>query len=216
MKRRLRAPSPAFVISLVALFVALGGTSYAATHLPKNSVGTKQLKNKAVTPAKIAHKTIALFKGKKGDTGPQGPQGVQGIQGQAGPQGLQGVQGIQGPAGPSNAFYGHTLGATDPSVSVPAGDYVVYGDASFYNTSGSTGLSSCQIFLNGGGIPGVVGVYSTDYATIPANGNASMPDSAVLHLAAAGAISNHCLIAGSGSEGDASVTAVKVASASFP
>ena len=30
-KHRLRAPSPAFVISLIALFLALGGTSYAAT-----------------------------------------------------------------------------------------------------------------------------------------------------------------------------------------
>jgi hypothetical protein len=38
MKRRLRTPSPAFVISLIALFVALGGTTYAATSLPKNSV----------------------------------------------------------------------------------------------------------------------------------------------------------------------------------
>ena len=30
-KHRLRAPSPAFAISLIALFLALGGTSYAAT-----------------------------------------------------------------------------------------------------------------------------------------------------------------------------------------
>ncbi|HEY2355674.1 MAG TPA: hypothetical protein VGH79_12330 [Gaiellaceae bacterium] len=47
-------PSPAMVIALVALFVALGGTSYAAiTALPKNSVGAKQLKDGAVTAAKI-------------------------------------------------------------------------------------------------------------------------------------------------------------------
>src|SRR5215475_1206803 len=30
-RHRLRAPSPAFVISLIALFLALSGTSYAAT-----------------------------------------------------------------------------------------------------------------------------------------------------------------------------------------
>ena len=48
-------PSPALVISLLALFVALGGTSYAAiTALPKNSVGTKQIKNGAVTAKKIS------------------------------------------------------------------------------------------------------------------------------------------------------------------
>ena len=41
------------VIAYVALFVALGGTSYAAVSLPKNSVGTTQLRNGAVTPAKL-------------------------------------------------------------------------------------------------------------------------------------------------------------------
>jgi hypothetical protein len=47
-------PSPALVVSLIALFVALGGTSYAAiTSLPANSVGTKQLKNGAVTGTKL-------------------------------------------------------------------------------------------------------------------------------------------------------------------
>jgi hypothetical protein len=62
MKRRPRAPSPALVISLIALFVALGGTTYAATNLPKNSVGTKQLKNNAVTGPKIASKAVTAAK----------------------------------------------------------------------------------------------------------------------------------------------------------
>ena len=50
--KRMR-PSPALVISLIALFVALGGTTYAAISLPRNSVGTTQLKNGAVTAAKL-------------------------------------------------------------------------------------------------------------------------------------------------------------------
>jgi hypothetical protein len=63
MKRRLRAPSPAFVIALIALFVALGGTSYAAINaLPKNSVGTKQLKKNAVTGVKIKNKAVTASK----------------------------------------------------------------------------------------------------------------------------------------------------------
>jgi hypothetical protein len=45
----MRKPAPATVIALIALFVALGGTTYAATSLPANSVGTKQLRNGAVT-----------------------------------------------------------------------------------------------------------------------------------------------------------------------
>ena len=53
MRVKLRTPSPALIISLISLFVALGGTTYAATSLPPNSVGTPQLKNKSVTAAKI-------------------------------------------------------------------------------------------------------------------------------------------------------------------
>jgi hypothetical protein len=47
------------VISLIALFVALGGTTYAATSLPANSVGTKQIKNGAVTASKL-NKRVAV------------------------------------------------------------------------------------------------------------------------------------------------------------
>jgi hypothetical protein len=41
------------VVATLALFIALGGASYAAIKLPKNSVGTKQLKRQSVTSAKI-------------------------------------------------------------------------------------------------------------------------------------------------------------------
>jgi hypothetical protein len=37
------------VVAKLALFVALGGSAYAATQLKKNSVGTRQLKNGAVS-----------------------------------------------------------------------------------------------------------------------------------------------------------------------
>jgi hypothetical protein len=93
---RLR-PSPAMVVSCIALGVALGGTSVAAINaLPRNSVGTTQLKNGAVTKKKINKKTIAQLRGNRGPRGLQGPQGAQGAQGA---QGVQGIQGIQGPAG---------------------------------------------------------------------------------------------------------------------
>jgi hypothetical protein len=44
----LRRPSPATVIASVALFVALGSGAYAASHLSRNSVGSKAIKNGAV------------------------------------------------------------------------------------------------------------------------------------------------------------------------
>jgi hypothetical protein len=46
-------------IALIALFVALGGTSYAALNLPAGSVGTRQLRNGAVTPSKFSPRDIS-------------------------------------------------------------------------------------------------------------------------------------------------------------
>jgi hypothetical protein len=45
-------------IAIAALFVALGGTSYAAFSLPTNSVGTQQVRNGAITTKKIANGSI--------------------------------------------------------------------------------------------------------------------------------------------------------------
>jgi hypothetical protein len=46
-------PSASLVIALVALFIALGGGAYAAS-----KIGTKQLKNKAVTTKKLDNKAV--------------------------------------------------------------------------------------------------------------------------------------------------------------
>ncbi len=46
------------VVSVLALFVALGGTAFAASQLGKNTVGSKQLKKNAVTTAKIKNKAV--------------------------------------------------------------------------------------------------------------------------------------------------------------
>lgn len=46
------------VVASLALFIALGGVSYAAVKLPKNSVGTKQIKKNAVTSAKIKNRSV--------------------------------------------------------------------------------------------------------------------------------------------------------------
>jgi hypothetical protein len=52
-----RRPSPALVISIIALIAALTGTAYAAS-LGKNSVGSRQLKSKSVTTGKIANNSV--------------------------------------------------------------------------------------------------------------------------------------------------------------
>jgi hypothetical protein len=90
MKQLRRRLTFANVISCLALFVALGGASYAATQLPKNSVGSKQIKKQAVTPAKLskaAKSTLTGPTGPKGATGPQGPKGDKGDKGEKGESG---------------------------------------------------------------------------------------------------------------------------------
>ena len=56
MKIRISRPSPAMVVAVIALIAALSGSAYAA--LGKNSVGTRQLKSKAVTSGKIANNAV--------------------------------------------------------------------------------------------------------------------------------------------------------------
>jgi hypothetical protein len=53
MERLRKRLTYANVMATIAVFIALGGASYAAIKLPKNSVGVKQLKKNAVTSAKI-------------------------------------------------------------------------------------------------------------------------------------------------------------------
>jgi hypothetical protein len=61
-KFRIHRPSPALIISLIALIVALGGTSYAAFSLPSNSVGAAQLRNGAVTTRKLHNRAVTAAK----------------------------------------------------------------------------------------------------------------------------------------------------------
>lgn len=98
-------PSAALITSLIALAVALGGTGYAVTQLPRNSVGNAQLKKNAVTSAKVKNGSLTAVDFKKGTllTGPRGAAGAPGATGPAGASGAPGAQGATGPQGPSEA-----------------------------------------------------------------------------------------------------------------
>jgi hypothetical protein len=76
------------VVATLALFVALGGTSYAAITLPRNSVGAAQLRTSSVRSAEVKDRSLGardlslgarrFLKGQRGETGPRGPQGPRG------------------------------------------------------------------------------------------------------------------------------------------
>jgi hypothetical protein len=95
---RKRLPSPAMLIACVALMVSLGGVSYAAGVLPKNSVGTAQLKKSAITGAKVKNRSLmaADFKAGQLPAGPHGPAGLPGPKGDKGDTGAAGAAGISG------------------------------------------------------------------------------------------------------------------------
>jgi hypothetical protein len=90
--------SYANVTATLALFVALGGSSYAALKLPTNSVGAKQLKSGSVgakelkkgsvRSKQVSDKSLGLVDFKVSERskliGPQGPSGVAGRPGSAG------------------------------------------------------------------------------------------------------------------------------------
>src|ERR671914_795829 len=84
----LKRPSPAMVVAMVALFVSLAGTSFATVSqvLPRNAVGSVQLKNNSVTSEKVRDFSLRLWDFKRGQLprGPAGPAGPSGPQGPAG------------------------------------------------------------------------------------------------------------------------------------
>ncbi len=101
-RRNRRRPSAGVVLSIVALFVALGGSSYAAVSLPKASVGAPQIKQSAVNTKKVLDGSLLAKDFKQGqlpqgEQGPVGPQGPQGPQGQQGGPGMSGYQILEGP-----------------------------------------------------------------------------------------------------------------------
>ncbi|HEY7629330.1 MAG TPA: hypothetical protein VH817_01445 [Thermoleophilaceae bacterium] len=63
MRRHLKSPSPSTTVALLALFVALGGTSYAAVKINGKSIRAKtitgnKLKNKTLTGGKLKGNTL--------------------------------------------------------------------------------------------------------------------------------------------------------------
>lgn len=96
-------PTYANVISSLALLIALGGSSYAALNLPRNSVKTRNIAPNAVNGSKVKNGSLraADFAAGELPPGDRGPQGDRGIPGERGLQGLAGANGAVGPASPA-------------------------------------------------------------------------------------------------------------------
>ena len=125
----MRRPSASLIVASIAFFVALGGTSYAVSQLPGNSVGTKQLKKDAVTSAKIKDGTIAVS-----DFSGAALASMKGGTGATGSAGATGATGAQGPPGPSVG--GSAADDTGLTLQTSPESVVALGDAASASSSG--------------------------------------------------------------------------------
>lgn len=166
-------------IGLVALFVALGGTSYALSSTGANGVVSACVKNKGGA-VRLVKKGGKCHKGehhaswnKQGVTGPDGPRGG------VGPQGAQGIQGPKGDTGPAGAasrsmriagpLFTSSSSFTDlggPSVTVNVGPsgLVEYWATATISTTGTS--ATVEIRDDTGSAPQITSTGGTDY-TLP-------------------------------------------------
>ena len=101
MLGRLRARlTYADVMATFAVFVALGGSSYAAV-----KITSRDVKDNSLTTKDIKDRSLLSKDFKKGQL-PGGARGQAGPQGQTGPQGPQGPAGADGSPGPTAAAVG--------------------------------------------------------------------------------------------------------------
>jgi hypothetical protein len=100
------------IMATLAVFIALGGSSYAAVRLSANSVGSRQISRNAVKSSEIARSAVESSEVRNGSlrsvdfaripAGPRGEKGAAGARGSRGPQGERGATGPRGTDGATN------------------------------------------------------------------------------------------------------------------
>ena len=89
------------VVATLALFVALGGSSYAAATLARDSVGPKQVRARAIGPSELRRDSVSARAVRNGSLSLRELSPA--ARGQL--RGLQGPPGQQGPTGPAGTPY---------------------------------------------------------------------------------------------------------------
>jgi hypothetical protein len=207
------------VTATAALFIALGGGAYAATANPfAGSGGRLQgcvprrggLLRIVKAGGHCPHGMVGL---RLDQTGPPGPAGPKGAQGSDGAPGAAGPRGVTGATGPSNAYFASSNNGL-ATLSLPAGDYAVFGTVDYANpnTSGND-AGGCTLGVMG---PGTI-TADNPFTTIPTsssgNTNVELTSQGVAHLPGASEILNGCYSTLSGTKAVTAITAIRVGTA---
>jgi hypothetical protein len=131
--------TPATILAMIALFVALAGTATAGGVL----ITGKQIKNGSVGLADLSSSAKSALKGQRGPVGPMGPQGAPGPAGALGPVGGFDPAKLQYITGPKVTLApGQTASATaycpPNTAAVSGGFFSSIGHIGFSETFGQT------------------------------------------------------------------------------
>ena len=124
---KLMRVSPAMVVAMFALFVALTGTAVATTSA---LITGSQIKNNSITGTDVKNKSLRPIDFRGSVRGPRGLRGVAGPQGPPGAQGIQGIQGLPGPFPEGDLPTGKTIRGTY-SLGAGGTDSYAWGHISF-------------------------------------------------------------------------------------
>lgn len=166
---------------LVAMFIAMGGTAYAAASLPANSVGTRQLRRHAVTLGKISPSAERALRTHAGSRGPVGPSDAY-VASSANPR--SNILELQLPRG----NYIATASCLATNYQQTASSGLTFGFATLTLSSpGAAGLGSASASVSDqgqtitSGAPGIAttGTYGT--ATLSATASFALPSGGTLY-----------------------------------
>jgi hypothetical protein len=198
-------------VAYLALFVALGGTSFAAAtvitgkNVKNSSLTGADVKNSSLTGGDVKNKSLrpADFSGSvQGPAGPQGPKGDVGAKGDPGANGTDGAKGDQGdigPRGPSNGQYitggdfmnldDTASGTTLATAGLSYGKFLITAKVNLDNSGAGAATVDCRLLQSSGGNDdsasvdlGVNGAQDQDQITLQSTFSNNDPSLGFLYL----------------------------------
>ena len=207
--------SPATIVAMIALFLALSGTAVATTSA---LITGKQIKNNSITGADVKNKSLTPKDFRGSVRGPRGPRGLTGATGATGATGGAGAKGDKGDIGPSAAYHSRfafsSAGTALPSdafttlhtLNLPAGSYTAIATTTVENTGGSNDAGLCELVPSTGTLARYVGsAVPGQFAELSATIAFTLPDAGTVLLKCIGN-----LVVGTMVRNQSTLTAIKV------